>query len=112
SFCSRAVSGVAFSHYSGEEAHRMITNFRHRRARLLLNSSLVLPIIVFANFAPAQQIDDIQSKLIKRFNGAIHDAAVYKESNLRSLHPLKFDSSTLTAKVVTLTAAQYSKGSH
>ena len=90
----------------------MITNFRPRRERLFLNSSLVLLIIVFANFAPAQQIDDSQSQLIKRFNEAIYDAAVYKESNLRSLHPLKFDSSTLTAKVVTLTAAQYSKGSH
>jgi hypothetical protein len=95
-----------------EEAHNMVINLRPGRAGPFLNSSLVLLIVVFANITLAQQRDKSQSDLIKHFNDAIHDAAVYKESNLRPLNPLKFDSSTLTAKVVTLTAAQYSKGSY
>lgn len=89
----------------------MAINLRSGRARLLLSSSLIMLIVVFANITLAQR-GESQSDLINHFDTAIYDAAVYKESNLRPLNPLKFDPSTLTAKVVTLTAAQYSKGSY
>ena len=89
----------------------MVINFRPGRSRLFLSSSLLL-ITVFAGITPAQQREKSQSELIKRLDKVIYDAAVYKDSNLRPLNPLKFEPTTMTAKVVTLTGYEYSKGSY
>ena len=90
----------------------MMINFKRRSAVLCLVSSLTVLITVFADLTPAQQTHKRQSETIRRLNRSIYDAAVYKESNVRPLHPLEFDSSTLTTKVVTLTGYNYAKGSN
>jgi hypothetical protein len=51
-----------------------------------------------------------ERKLVKRFNAAIADAAVYRHRNLRPLRPLRFDPTTGTASVTTLTSWPYRRG--
>ena len=87
----------------------MISKIRFRSAAFWL-ISLAAIITISADRTPAQQIRERQPEATRRLNHAIYDSAVYKQSNLRPLHPLEFDSSTLTTKVVTLTSYQYSKG--
>jgi hypothetical protein len=60
--------------------------------------------------ARAEPGDPGESRLVKRFNEAIADAAVYRHRNLRRLRPLVFDPATGRASVTTLTSDRYRLG--
>lgn len=70
-------------------------------------------VIVFLLVFPASAAvsgDRTAEDLWRHYNRSVADAAVYRHENLRPLHPLKFDASTLTTTVVTLTGYDYPLG--
>ena len=59
---------------------------------------------------PASGAQPDTADLWKRYNITVSDAAVYRHENLRRLVPLKFDPSTMSVTVVTLTNHEYMLG--
>lgn len=71
---------------------------------------LVLMLALQSASVLAQQSGADQQSILAAYNAAIYDSSVYKFSNLRPLMPLKFDTATNTASVVTLTDHPYKLG--
>ena len=70
----------------------------------------VLLLLLVLSSAGLTQSGESTDELWKLYDQAVVDAAVYKHDNLRPLFPLKFDESTMTATVVTLTNYKYPGG--
>lgn len=76
-----------------------------------LQDTLCLSIFLLVFPASAAVSDDRTAEdLWRQYNHTVAEAAVYKHENLRPLFPLKFDASTLTTTVVTLTNYDYQLG--
>jgi hypothetical protein len=71
---------------------------------------LLLSLTALASFAQSKLKPSKRDRIVAAYNAAIYDAAVYKSSNLRPLKPLKFDPTTRTAIVVTVTEHRYERG--
>lgn len=85
----------------------------HKNSTRFVFSFTLCVILLFVCFSPSTvnaQSDVPDQREITAYNAAINDAAVYKFSNLRPLYPLKFDPTTNTVTVVTLTDYPYTIG--
>ena len=83
--------------------------------RIMNLSRIVLLLLLIsltgnAGFGQSKLKPSVKRRMVKAYNAAIYDAAVYKSSNLRPLKPLTFDPTTRTATVVTLTGYPYKPG--
>ena len=72
-------------------------------ARLSLLLLLVLTSAALKETIPGESLQD----LWVRYNAAVVDSATYRHENLRRLFPLRYDPTTMTTKVVTLTGYDY-----
>jgi hypothetical protein len=90
---------------SSSSHHRRIMN-RSRIVMLLLLLLLAAP----DGFGKLKPKASLKQRMVKAYNAAIYDAAVYKASNVRPLKPLTFDPTTRSATVVTLTGYPYQPG--
>jgi hypothetical protein len=74
--------------------------------RLALLLLLVLTSAALKEAKSGESLEDLWT----RYNTTVVDSAVYRHENLRQLFPLKFDASTMTTSVVTLTGYNYPQG--
>lgn len=79
------------------------------RSVLMATSLLLLTFMTSAVRPGVGPSESIENQW-KEYDDAVIDAAIYKRGNLHALHPLKFDSATMTETVVTLTNYDYSMG--
>jgi hypothetical protein len=70
---------------------------------------LLLLVLTSAALKEAKSGESLED-LWTRYNTTVVDSAVYRHENLRQLFPLKFDASTMTTSVVTLTGYNYPQG--
>jgi hypothetical protein len=79
------------------------------RYRSLLIRLSLLSLLVLLSAGLTQSVESMD-ELWKRYDMVVVDSAVYRHDNLRRLFPLKFDESTMTTTVVTLTNYPYPRG--
>lgn len=86
------------------------SGYRYRVSLKIFAALLFLLLSGSGNSASAFQNTSADSGILKVYNAAIYDSAVYKFSNVRKLYPLKFNPDTKSATVVTLTGYDYTGG--
>ena len=100
---------LAASRYNAGQGCVRRLNMRSRvriisiAARLSLLLLLVLTSAALKETIPGESLQD----LWVRYNAAVVDSATYRHENLRRLFPLRYDPTTMTTKVVTLTGYDY-----